>query len=117
MIQVKLTYSKVKYSIHLGQLVSIWTAHLSTIDSTSSMTGISATYFTSIFPEQDSTCYFMTQDQSDDGTLCKSPQGLSKPRTLTALIRLSDLVQVGSEVCNVKVLGCVKSIGSKKRCT
>ena len=105
---------KVSYSIHLGHLVSIWTPHTSHAD-TISLTLQNARLATSIFPERDNTCYFMIQRNSDDGTLCKTPQGHKLGKELSHLISLKHFIGGGHEVANGKIMICVKSIGGKRK--
>ena len=102
------------YKIRLGHLVSIWTPHISYADSTS-MAG-RASLVTSIFPEKDNSCYFLVQEQSDDGTLCKAPLGYREGKQLPGLMTLKSFVDGGAEVLGAKILLCVKSIGGRKTC-
>lgn len=112
--QVKLWYDKMEYKFRLGHLVSIWTPHISHADS-NSMAGRSS-LVTSIFPEKDNSCYFLVQEQSDDGTLCKAPLGYREGQQLPGLMTLKSFVDGGAEVLGAKILVCVKSIGGKKTC-
>jgi hypothetical protein len=112
--QVKLYYAKVSYQIHLGHLVSIWTPHTSHAD-TISLTLQNAYLATSIFPERDNTCYFMSQKNSDGGTLCRKPQGYTPGKELSHLISLKNFIGGGHEVSNGKIMICVKSIGGKRK--
>ena len=112
--QVRLWYAKVDYKLRLGQLVSVWTPHISTSDLGSlSLQGTSLV--TSIFPERDSSCYFMVQDNSDTGTLCKTPLGYVDGKQLASLMTLKSFVEGGHEVDDGKILVCVKSIGGRKK--
>ena len=71
----------------------------------------------SIFPERDNSCYFMVQELSDEGVLCKTPLGYREGRPLDGLMTLKNFVEGGSEVAEGKVLVAVKSIGGRKKCT
>lgn len=102
------------YKIRLGQLVSIWTVHISNAD-TSYIAGQASTLMTSIFPENDNTSYFLVQ-QSDDGTLCKAPLGYRKGKQLPGLMTLKSFIEGGAEALHAKVLVCVKSNGGRKTC-
>ena len=115
MIQVKLHYAKVDYGLRLDHLVSIWMPHVSNADSTSLIVQ-DTSLITSIFPERDNTCYFMVQEESDKGGLCKTPLGYRKGKQLPGLITLKNYIDGGHEVGEAKVLVCVKSIGGRKRC-
>lgn len=96
-------------------LVSIWTPHISKAES-SSPTLQAASLVTSIFPERDDSCYFMVQEQSDEGVLCKTPLGYRDGKQLDGLLTLKNYVDGGHEVPSCKVLVCVKSIGARKTC-
>lgn len=113
--QVKLWYSKVDYHLRLGLLVSIWTPHVSSAES-SSLTLQVSSLVTSIFPERDNSCYFMVQEQSDEGVLCKTPFGYRDGKDLDGLVTLRSFIDGGHEVAGVKILVCVKSIGMRKKC-
>lgn len=96
-------------------LVSIWTPHISNAES-SSATLQDASLVTSIFPERDNSCYFMVQEQSDEGVLCKTPLGYRDGKQLDGLITLKNYIDGGYEIPGGKVLVCVKSIGARKTC-
>lgn len=113
--QVRLWYDKIDYRIRLGQLVSIWTPHLSSAES-NTITAHNATLTTSIFPEKDNSCYFLLQEKSDDGTMCKLPLGYQGGKQLPGLMTLKSFIGGGHEVHDTKVLVCVKSIGGRKTC-
>lgn len=80
------------------------------------MTLQDATLVTSIFPERDNSCYFMVQEQSDEGVLCKTPLGYCDGKKLDGLITLKNYIDGGHEIAQAKVLVCVKSIGGRKKC-
>ncbi|MCJ1286437.1 hypothetical protein MMC26_005782 [Xylographa opegraphella] len=114
--KVRLWYAKVDYKLRLGQLVSVWTPHISTSD-LGSLTSRGTSLVTSIFPERDNSCYFMVQDNSDSGALCKTPLGYVDGKQLASLMTLKSFVDGGHEVDNGKILVCVKSIGGRKKLT
>ncbi|MCJ1391895.1 hypothetical protein MMC18_004762 [Xylographa bjoerkii] len=113
-LMVRLWYANVDYKLRLGQLVSVWTPHISTND-LGSLTLHGASLVTSIFPERDSSCYFMVQDNSDTGTLCKTSIGYTDGKRLTSLMTLKSYVEGGHEVNDGKILVCVKSIRGRKK--
>lgn len=113
--QVKLWYARVDYDLHLGLLVSIWTPHVSNAES-SSLTVRDASLVTSIFPERDNSCYFMVQEQSDEGVMCKTPLGYRDGKQLDGLMTLKSFIEGGHELADGKILVCVKSIGGRKKC-
>ena len=80
------------------------------------MTLQDASLITSIFPERDNSCYFMVQDRSDEGVLCKTPIGYRDGKSLDSLMTLKNYVDGGHEVNGGKVLVCVKSIGGSRKC-
>ena len=75
-----------------------------------------ASLVTSIFPEKDNSCYFLVQEQSDEGTLCKAPLGYREGQQLPGLMTLKSFVEGGAEVLGAKIIVCVKSIGGRKTC-
>lgn len=105
--QVKLWYDKMDYKIRLGTLVSIWTPHISHAEN-NSMIGRPSSLITSIFPEKDNSCYFLVQEQSDEGTLCKAPLGYREGKQLPGLMTLKSFLDGGAEVLGAKILVCVK---------
>ena len=111
---MKLWYAKVEYQLRLGHLVSIWTPHISTAES-SALTLQNASLVTSIFPERDNSCYFMIQDQNDEGVLCKTPLGYRDGKQLDGLLTLRNYIDGGHEIPASKILVCVKSIGGRKK--
>ena len=112
---MKLWYAKVDYQLRLGNLVSIWAPHISNAES-SSLILQDASLVTSIFPERDNSCYFMVQENSDEGVLCKTPLGCREGKQLDGFITLKNYIDGGHEVSGVRVLVCVKSIGGRKKC-
>ena len=103
------------YNIRLGLLVSIWTPHVSNAES-GSLTVQDASLVTSIFPERDNSCYFMVQERSDEGVMCKTPSGYREGKQLDGLMTLKNFIDGGHEVADGKILVCVKSIGGRKKC-
>ncbi|MCJ1298884.1 hypothetical protein MMC08_001675 [Hypocenomyce scalaris] len=114
-VVVKLWYAKIDYKLRLGQLVTAWTPHISTAEAGSATNRDGAALTMSVFPERDNSCYFMVQEQSDEGVLCKTPLGYREGRTLDGLMTLKNFVEGGSEVADGKVLVAVKSIGGRKK--
>ena len=101
------------YKIRLGQLVSIWTVHISRLDS-NSMAGQASTLTTSIFPENDNSSHFLIEEKNDDSTLYKTPLGYHEGEQLQGLMTLKSFVEGGAEVLHAKILVCIKSIGGRK---
>lgn len=112
---MKLWYAKVDYNLRLGVLVSIWTPHVSNAES-SSLTVRDASLVTSIFPERDNSCYFMVQETSDEGVMCKTPLGYREGKQMDRLMTLKNFIEGGHELADGQILVCVKSIGGRKKC-
>ncbi len=112
---MKLWYAKVDYNLRLGSLVSICTPHVSNAES-NSLTVRGASLVTSIFPERDNSCYFMVQEESDEGVMCKTPLGYRDGSQLDGLVTLKSFIEGGHELPDAKILVCVKSIGARKKC-
>ncbi|KAL8759104.1 MAG: hypothetical protein Q9199_000986 [Rusavskia elegans] len=119
MIKVKLWYLKVDYQLRLGQLVSVWTTLISGADTSKSVsiTVRNAACTIDMFPERDSSCYFMVQADGDDRTLSKTPLGYGPDKQLPGLMTLMGFVEGGHDIATAKVLLCVKSIGGRKKFT
>ncbi|KAL8733899.1 MAG: hypothetical protein Q9166_001887 [cf. Caloplaca sp. 2 TL-2023] len=119
MIKVKLWYLKVDYQLRHGQLISVWTTLISSLDTSGSVSIMiqNAACTIDIFPERDNSCYFMIQADKDDGTLARTPLGYSKDRQLAGLVTLKNFVEGGHDIATARVLICVKSIGARKKCT
>jgi hypothetical protein len=113
-VQVRLWYANMEYPLRLGQLVSIWTPHVSNGEH-GSLACTQAPLFTSIFPERDRSCHFMIHENSDKGLLCKTPLGFNKSQALVGLMTLKNFIDGGYEVAEGRILVCVKSIGARKK--
>ncbi|KAI4121603.1 MAG: hypothetical protein LQ338_006274 [Usnochroma carphineum] len=116
-IMVRLWYAKVEYQLRLGQLVSLWTTHVSHLEPGEHTTAQTAAYATTIFPERDNRCYVMVQEDSTEGQRFNTPLGYSSDKQLPGLLTLQSFINGGHEVPNAKVLVCVKSIGGRKKFT
>ncbi|KAL8937210.1 MAG: hypothetical protein Q9216_004538 [Gyalolechia sp. 2 TL-2023] len=116
-MMIRLWYANIDYDLRLGQLVSLWTSHISPTEYArhGSSTHQSASYATSIFPERDNSCYFMIQADKDTGMLFKKPLGYTNGKPLTGLINLRAFIDSGHEIANGRVLVCVKSVGGRKK--
>jgi len=57
----------------------------------------------------------MVQENSDGGTLCKTPTEYEDGKQLAGLMTLKCFVEGGYEVMDGRILVCVKSIGGKKK--
>ncbi|KAF2762669.1 hypothetical protein EJ05DRAFT_495538 [Pseudovirgaria hyperparasitica] len=115
-VTVRLWYAKTVYTLRLGQLVSVWTQHISNGDH-ASLAPSNAPLFASVFPERERLCHIMVHVRSDDGRLCKIPKGYIEGQHLSKLMTLRSYLDGGHEVEEGRVLVCVESIGAKKTIT
>ncbi|KAE9988033.1 hypothetical protein EG327_003557 [Venturia inaequalis] len=115
-LKVRLWYANCTYNLRLGQLVSIWTPHVSNGEH-GSFASSQAPLFTSIFPERDRSCHFMIHENSDEGVLCKTPLGYREGQPLAGLMTLKNFVDGGYDVIDGRMLVCVKSVGARKKIT
>jgi hypothetical protein len=102
------------YKLRLGQLVSVWTPHISNGEQ-DSLAVSQAPLFTSIFPERDRSCHFMLHDSSDQGVQFKSPLGYKEGEAVPDLMTLKSFIDGGCDVSDARVLVCVKGVGAKKK--
>ncbi|KAF2848109.1 hypothetical protein T440DRAFT_401927 [Plenodomus tracheiphilus IPT5] len=114
-LTLRLWYAHTVHKIRLGQLLTVWTVHVSNSSDHNSLAPSSAPLFTSIFPEGERNCHVMLHENSDDGTQFKRPFGCSDSRLLEGLMTLKGFTDGGYDVEEPKVLVCVKSIGARKR--
>lgn len=114
-LQVRLWYANITYNVRLGQLVTVYTVHVSRGEQ-ASLAPTAAPLFTSIFPERERSTHIMIHESGDTGAMCKRPFGCKDTRALPGLMTLKNFNNGGYDVDNVKVLVCVKSIGARKKC-
>ncbi|KAL1606389.1 hypothetical protein SLS60_003792 [Paraconiothyrium brasiliense] len=95
---VRLWYAKSLYALKLGQLVTLWTVHISQGDGQVGLAPNAAPIFTSIFPENERNCHFMIHERSDDGTLCRRPFGAKDNQVLPGLMTLRNFTDGGFDV-------------------
>lgn len=113
---VRLWYAKAQHNIRLGQLVTVWTVHVSLGSEASSLAPSAAPLFTSIFPEGERNCHFMVHERSDCGSMFKRPFRGRDSEVLPGLMTLKNFTDGGFDVDDCKLLVCVKSIGARKKC-
>ncbi|KAH6642168.1 hypothetical protein C7974DRAFT_430696 [Boeremia exigua] len=114
-LTVRLWYANTEYNLRLGQLITIWTVHISNSSEHNALAPNTAPYFTTIFPEGERHCHFMVHEHSDNGARFKRPFGREDFRTLPGLMTLRSFTDGGYDVDEPKLLVCVKSIGARKR--
>ncbi|KAF2666878.1 hypothetical protein BT63DRAFT_441918 [Microthyrium microscopicum] len=111
---VRLWYSHMEYKLQLGQIVSIWTPHVSNGDH-GSLAVPQAPMFVSIFPERDRSCHFKIHESGDQGLQYKKPLEYCEGNALPELMTLKNFAEGGYEVPNSRVLVCVKGVGAKRK--
>jgi hypothetical protein len=116
-LTVRLWYASTIYRIRLGQLITLWTVHVSNSSEHNSLAPSNAPLFTSMFPEGERNCHFMIHENSDDGTQFKQPFNCKDTRVLEGLMTLKSFTDGGYDIDEPKLLVCVKSIGARKKCT
>ena len=104
--QVRLWYANAGYQTHIGQLVTVWTLHISH-GGLSSLAPTSAPLFTSIFPERERHCHILFHQNGDPGTVCKRPYKCKDTQTVSGLMTLRNFTDGGYDVDNGKILVCV----------
>ncbi|KAK7178757.1 uncharacterized protein CC84DRAFT_1261574 [Paraphaeosphaeria sporulosa] len=114
---VRLWYAKTTYPLQLGQLVTLWTIHISQGDGQVGLAPSAAPLFTSIFPENERNCHFMIHDRSDDRSMFKRPFGARDSQVLPGLMTLKSFVDGGFDIDDCKLMVCVRSIGPRKKYT
>ncbi|KAF1971037.1 hypothetical protein BU23DRAFT_537230 [Bimuria novae-zelandiae CBS 107.79] len=114
---VRLWYAKSMYSLKLGQLVTIWTVHISQGDGQVGLAPSAAPLFTTMFPEGERNCHFMVHERNDDGVMFTRPFGARDSQVLPGLMTLRNFTDGGFDVDDCKLLVCVKSIGARKKFT
>jgi hypothetical protein len=115
-LTVRLWYNNTQYRLKLGQLLSVWTVHISNSSEFNLLAPNTAPLFTTIFPEGERNCHVMVHENSDDGTRFKRPYGIRENGMLTGLMTLKSFADGGYDVEEPKLLVCVKSIGARKKC-
>ena len=115
-MQVRLWFAHAAYQLCLGQLCTVHATYIAHSD-VMNPTAAVAPLMVSIFPERDSSCHFMAQDQASDiGIICKTPLGHREGQPLAGLMTLQNFIEGGYEVAMPRILVCVKSIGARKKC-
>ncbi|KAJ4362303.1 hypothetical protein N0V83_010396 [Neocucurbitaria cava] len=114
-LTVRLWYANIQYKVRQGQLVTLWTVHISNSSDHNSLAPSAASLFTSIFPEGERNCHFMVHENSDDGTQFRRPFNCRDSKALPGLMTLKSFTNGGYDIEEPKLLVCVKSIGARKR--
>jgi hypothetical protein len=113
-MQVRVYYADVTYEVHLGQLVTVWTRHISPGEQ-ASLAPASAPLFTSIFPERERSCHISLLNSEEEEILCRRPFGCTDEEVLPGLMTIKNFIDGGYGVEDCKLLVCVKSIGPRKK--
>lgn len=115
--QVKLYFINRPYTLNLGLLFTIWTPYIGTIVNSKNFIILNAPNTTSIFPGREGSVHIVIHENSDKGETCRIPLGYSKGNALPGLMTLKSFIAGGYELNDIRVLGCVKSIGPTKKIT
>lgn len=115
-LTVRLWYAEAQYRLKLGQLVSIWTVHISNSSGFNALAPSIAPLFTSMFPEGERHCCFAVHESSDDGTRFKRPYGVRESESLVGLMTLMNFTNGGYDIEMPKLLVCVRSVGTRTKC-
>ena len=112
---MKLWQLRVLFSVSIGQLVSVFTNHVSASDHTSRFRK-SSLYFIDVFPERHpSSEYFIIHVEEADKSRCRQPIGYEEGEQLTGLMTVQSFLDGGYDISDPKVLACVKSIGCRRK--
>ncbi|OAL05306.1 hypothetical protein IQ06DRAFT_361531 [Phaeosphaeriaceae sp. SRC1lsM3a] len=114
-LTVRLWYNNSMHSIRLGQLVTVWTVHISNSSEHNSLAPSNAPLFTSIFPEGERNCHLMVHENSDNGPQFKRPFSCRDTKELPGLMTLKSFTNGGYDVDEPRLLVCIKSIGARKK--
>ena len=110
---MRLWYANVRYSLRLGQVVSVWTPHVSNGEH-GSLAVPHAPLFTSVFPERDRSCHFAIHEDGFLADRFRTPLGYDAGESLPNLMALRSFVDGGHDVPDARLLLCVKAVGAKK---
>lgn len=108
-------YSNAKYQCHLGQLVTVWTVHVSNGEQ-NDLASSFAPLFTSIFPERERNCHIKFHMESDAGKLFNKPFHSSENQQIPGLMTIKAFTDGGYDLDECRMIVCVKSIGARKKC-
>ena len=132
-LQIKLWYADARYDLALGNLISIWTMHVSAFKGVGHPTaprkksntsadvcrvmggGHTPALMTSIFPEGESGSHIMIHQRSDIGIACRMPLGYREGQTFSSLDPLNEVYRKAAAGENTKVLVFVKGINGVKQ--
>ncbi|CAN9287576.1 unnamed protein product [Alternaria sp. RS040] len=103
-LTVRIWYNTTQYRLKLGQLLSVWTVHISNSSEFNSLAQNTAPMFTTVFPEGDRNCHVMVHENSDDGRRYRRPYGIRESKVLTGLMTLKSFTDGGYDVEEPKLL-------------
>ena len=112
--KVRLRCSEMEHQLRLGQLVKVWTPHISIADY-DTLASRRVSLFTWVFPAKDNSCYFQIQNESNRGAMCKTPLGYQGGKRLPGLITLKDFVNGRHEIMRPKILVCVNGVEKRRK--
>ncbi|KAH8601721.1 hypothetical protein B0O99DRAFT_713739 [Bisporella sp. PMI_857] len=115
-ISIKLYFSSNRYSLKVGQLLSIWTTFISDPSKTEAAVIKGIEVYANIFPGRVTSDHLMIHNNTSTDSACRIPLGYRKEQPLAGLMTLASYIGGGHDgVTDAKILVCVKSIGAKKR--
>lgn len=116
--KVTLYFGLIPYKLHLGLLITVWTAFISAQSSQNENQFVSSIPLrTSIFPGRDPSVHIILHSTVDSGRFRTPLAYRPWTKTLPGLVTLQSWLNGAHEVADVKVLVCVKSMGPKKSIT
>ncbi|KAH0559786.1 hypothetical protein GP486_003702 [Trichoglossum hirsutum] len=99
---VRLWFANAAYQLRLGDLCTVHASYIARSDitaPTATAAAAAARQMVSIFPERDSSCHFMIQDEaSGTSGLCRTPLGHHEGQPLAGLMTLQNFIDGGEKV-------------------
>ncbi|GAB7342995.1 hypothetical protein MBLNU457_g1091t2 [Dothideomycetes sp. NU457] len=115
-LTVRLWYIQPPTDLHLGQLVTLWTAHVSSFESGNMPSAtLSTALCVTLFPARDRSSHLEVNENKEDCALYRLP--LDWTDETGPLMSLRDFLAGDHETRDAKILVIVKSIGSRKQGT
>jgi len=113
-LTVRLWYTQPPTDLHLGRLVTLWAAHVSSSESGNMPSAtLSTALCITLFPARDRSSHLEVNEDQKNCALYRLPSGwTSEPRQLMSL---REFLAGGHEKRHAKILVIVKSIGSRKK--
>jgi len=114
LLTVKLWYTQPPIDLHLGRLITLWAAHVSSSETGDMPIAIPSTALcVTLFPARDRSSHIEVHEEVDILIPYMMPLGWTDEPD--QLISLREFIAGGHEIREVKILIIVKSIGSRKK--